>query len=122
MGLRSRAQGANGLDSANDVTGGIRLGFADVGQGLRVAEDRQGSPGARPGPQGQRTDIDVRGFLTRGNVRSGTSADSIQAMPGLWEMLGLDGYDLRPGASTEALDAAEAVLCHFQGSSDRSAG
>ena len=41
--MGSRAQGANGIDSADDVTGGIRgIGLADVGQGLRVTEDRQG--------------------------------------------------------------------------------
>jgi hypothetical protein len=42
MGRRSRAQSANGIDSANDVTGGVRrISFADVGQGLWIAEDRQ---------------------------------------------------------------------------------
>jgi hypothetical protein len=42
-GRGSRPQSANGIDSANDVTGGIRrIGFADVGQSLWVTEDRQG--------------------------------------------------------------------------------
>jgi hypothetical protein len=43
MRRRSRAQSANGIDSANDVTSGVgRISFADVGQCLWVAEDRQG--------------------------------------------------------------------------------
>jgi hypothetical protein len=41
--MSSRAQGANGINSADNVAGSIgRIGLADVGQGLWVTEDRQG--------------------------------------------------------------------------------
>lgn len=41
--MSSRAQGANGINSADKVAGGVcRIRLADVGQGLRVTEDGQG--------------------------------------------------------------------------------
>jgi cell wall assembly regulator SMI1 len=43
-------------------------------------------------------------------ARSRATPGSIRAMPGWWELLHVDGYQLRPGASTKALDAAEAAL------------